>query len=69
MERLRDDFIATLTHDLRTPLLAAIQTLQFFLDGTLGVVEEKQRMLLDTMKKKQRGYARSCQCTVRSIQV
>ena len=26
-ERLRDDFIATLTHDLRTPLLAAIQTL------------------------------------------
>ena len=51
MERLRDDFIATLTHDLRTPLLAAIQTLQFFLDGTLGVVEEKQRMLLDTMKK------------------
>mgnify|MGYP002544885690 CR=1 FL=1 len=24
--KLRDDFIATLTHDLRTPLLAAIQT-------------------------------------------
>ena len=51
MERLRDDFIATLTHDLRTPLLAAIQTLQFFLDGTLGEIEEKQRTLLDTMKK------------------
>ena len=30
-ERLRDDFIATLTHDLRTPLLAAIQTLKFLL--------------------------------------
>ncbi len=51
MERLRDDFIATLTHDLRTPLLAAIQTLQFFLDGTLGEVEERQKTLLDTMKK------------------
>ncbi len=51
MERLRDDFIATLTHDLRTPLLAAIQTLQFFLDGTLGEIEERQRTLLDTMKK------------------
>lgn len=51
MERLRDDFIATLTHDLRTPLLAAIQTLQFFLDGTLGEIEEKQKTLLDTMKK------------------
>ncbi len=51
MERLRDDFIATLTHDLRTPLLAAIQTLQFFLDGSLGGLEDKQKMLLDTMKK------------------
>ena len=51
MERLRDDFIATLTHDLRTPLLAAIQTLQFFLDGTLGDIETRQKMLLETMKK------------------
>lgn len=48
-ERLRDDFIATLTHDLRTPLLAAIQTLKFFLDGSLGTVEEKQAVLLATM--------------------
>ncbi len=51
MDRLRDDFIATLTHDLRTPLLAAIQTLQFFLDGSLGEIQEKQETLLDTMKK------------------
>ena len=48
-ERLRDDFIATLTHDLRTPLLAAITTLKFFLDGSLGEVEEKQAVLLSTM--------------------
>lgn len=48
-ERLRDDFIATLTHDLRTPLLAAIQTLKFFLDGSLGKLEEKQLVLLSTM--------------------
>ena len=50
-ERLRDDFIATLTHDLRTPLLAAIQTLKFFLDGSLGSLEEKQSVLLSTMLK------------------
>ena len=48
-ERLRDDFIATLTHDLRTPLLASIQTLKFFLDGSLGDVEERQAVLLSTM--------------------
>ena len=50
-DKLRDDFIATLTHDLRTPLLAAIQTLSFFLDGALGELEEKQRVLLSTMQK------------------
>lgn len=50
-ERLRDDFIATLTHDLRTPLLAAIQTLKFFLDGSVGKLDDKQKMLLATMQK------------------
>ena len=51
MERLREDFIATLTHDLRTPSLAAIQTLEYFLNGALGELTEKQNMLLSTMKK------------------
>ncbi len=50
-DKLRDDFIATLTHDLRTPLLAAIQTLTFFLNGTLGEIDEKQKVLLATMQK------------------
>lgn len=50
-DRLRDDFIATLTHDLRTPILAAIQTLKFFLDGALGELDEKQKLLLSTMQK------------------
>lgn len=48
-ERLRDDFIATLTHDLRTPLLAAIQTLKFFIDGSLGELKDQQKILLSTM--------------------
>ncbi len=50
-ERLRDDFIATLTHDLRTPLLAAISGLDFILKGTLGEINEKQRELVFAMKK------------------
>ena len=48
-EKLRDDFIATLTHDMRTPLLAAIQTLKFFLEGTIGELDDKQKVLLSTM--------------------
>lgn len=50
-DKLRDDFIATLTHDLRTPLLAAIQTLKFFLEGAVGELDEKQKLLLSTMQK------------------
>ncbi len=50
-ERLRDDFIATLTHDLRTPLLATISGLDFVLDESLGTVTEKQNNLFEAMKK------------------
>ena len=51
MDRLREDFIATLTHDLRTPVVAAIQTLEYFTTGMLGELSEKQSMLLSTMKR------------------
>ncbi len=51
MDRLREDFIATLTHDLRTPAVAAIQTLEYFITGKLGELTEKQQLLLQTMKK------------------
>lgn len=54
-DRLRDDFIATLTHDMRTPLTAAIQTLEFFLDGTVGELNDRQHMLLSTMKSNSEG--------------
>lgn len=46
IERLRDDFVSTLTHDLRTPLLAAIQTLGFFADGSLGELSSRQQELI-----------------------
>jgi len=51
-ERLREDFVSTLTHDLRTPLLASIQTLGFFLDldGPLRVESEEQRNMLLMMR-------------------
>lgn len=48
-EQLRDDFIATLAHDLRTPLQASIQTLDFFVDGSLGLLNERQQKLLEIM--------------------
>ena len=50
-ERLRDDFIATLTHDLRTPLLASINALDFTLNGELGELNSELKELLSVMKR------------------
>jgi K+-sensing histidine kinase KdpD len=50
-ERLREDFVQTLTHDLRTPLLAEIQSAEFFLDGTMGAIAPKQNEMLAIMKQ------------------
>ena len=50
-ERLRDDFIATLTHDLRTPLLATISGLDFILNKSLGDITKEQGDLFSAMKK------------------
>jgi two-component system, sensor histidine kinase and response regulator len=46
VQRLREDFVATLTHDLRTPLLAAITTLGFLNNGTLGPLTPRQQSML-----------------------
>lgn len=54
LEQLRDDFMATLTHDLRTPLQAAIQTCGFFTQGILGEINEKQRTVLTTLEQSNR---------------
>ena len=50
-ERLRDDFIATLTHDLRTPLLATLSGLDFILNKSLGEITPEQSNLFQAMKK------------------
>jgi signal transduction histidine kinase len=54
LEHLRDDFMATLTHDLRTPLQAAIQTCGFFVQGILGDITDKQRTVLNTLEQSNR---------------
>ena len=50
-ERLKDDFIATLTHDLRTPVLASLNGLDFALKGTLGELNDELKKLFTTMKR------------------
>lgn len=46
---LREDFTGTLTHDLKTPLLGAIVTLEAFQQGQFGEISGSQQKILATM--------------------
>ncbi|MEA5573607.1 HAMP domain-containing sensor histidine kinase [Calothrix sp. UHCC 0171] len=49
LARLREDFASTLTHDLKTPLLGAIETIKAFQQEEFGAVSMTQQQVLATM--------------------
>lgn len=50
IETLKEDFVATLTHDLKVPIVAEANILEFLLDGKFGEVNEKQQVALRNMQ-------------------
>ena len=50
LEKLREDFVATLTHDLKVPIVAESNMLDFLSNGTFGEINDKQREVLSKMK-------------------
>ncbi|MEM9803832.1 MAG: hybrid sensor histidine kinase/response regulator [Cyanobacteria bacterium P01_D01_bin.56] len=46
MVQQRDDFVARLTHDLRTPLVAANRVLDLCLQGTFGSIDDEAQTAL-----------------------
>lgn len=51
LARLREDFASTLTHDLKTPLLGAIETLRAFQREQFGSISSAQQTVLTTMNR------------------
>jgi PAS domain S-box-containing protein len=49
LQQQREDFVATLTHDLKTPVSATNRAVRFLLDGDFGSVSDGQREILDTI--------------------
>jgi two-component system, NarL family, sensor kinase len=49
LANLREDFTSTLAHDLKTPLLGAIETLKAISKEQFGAVQPKQKSILDTI--------------------
>ena len=50
IETLKEDFVATLTHDLKVPIVAASNMIDLFLANKFGEISEKQKFALDSMK-------------------
>lgn len=51
LAQMREDFIATLTHDLKTPLLGGQKTLQYLSDGTFGTLTDEQRNVIEALQR------------------
>lgn len=50
LENLKEDFVATLTHDLKVPILAETHMLELFLNKNFGSISEKQEIALRNMQ-------------------
>ena len=50
LEERKDSFIATLTHDLKTPTIAQIRALDLLLAESFGELGEEQKLMLEQIK-------------------
>lgn len=50
LETLKEDFVATLTHDLKVPIIAETNMIELFLNEKFGTISEKQRIALHNMQ-------------------
>lgn len=55
IETLKEDFVATLTHDLKVPIVAASNMIDLFLANKFGEISDKQKFALDSMKTSNKG--------------
>lgn len=51
LENLKEDFVATLTHDLKVPIVAEANMLEFLIGEKFGALSAKQLEALNNMKK------------------
>lgn len=54
LENLKEDFVATLTHDLKVPIIAETNMLELFLNESFGKISEKQEFALKNMQSSNR---------------
>ena len=50
LDSLKEDFVATLTHDLKVPIIAETNMLELLLNENFGPISDKQRVALKNMQ-------------------
>lgn len=50
LQLFKEDFAATLTHDMKVPVIAELNSLNYLLEGRFGELNEKQTEILKLMK-------------------
>jgi len=58
LDQMKDEFIQTVTHELRTPMTPLRSAVEMFLDGTLGEVTPAQAEMLQVMNRNIQRLAR-----------
>ena len=51
LEKIRTDFIATISHEFKTPLTSIMMAIGLLFDNNIGEINEKQKKLMDTIKE------------------
>lgn len=54
LENLKEDFVATLTHDLKVPIIAETNMIELLLNENFGQISEKQQFALKNMQSSNR---------------
>lgn len=50
-QKFKDDFVAALTHDLKTPVIAELNAINMLMDGMFGEISDSQKEVLSMMEK------------------
>ena len=50
LEAMKEDFVATLTHDLKVPIVAEANVIELFLNENFGPISDKQKIALKNMQ-------------------
>lgn len=51
MDQMKENFLHSITHDLRNPMTSIMGFLKFLIDGTAGPVSDQQKQMLMTMER------------------